>query len=127
MYNSTVMDHYQNPRNVGVMADANGVGMAENSACGDATQLYLKIQDERIVAASFKTYGCPASIAASSMLTEMLKGLIVDEAVGITRQDVAHALGGLPSTKVHCSVLAEDAVRAAVQDYRRRQRDKGKR
>jgi nitrogen fixation NifU-like protein len=118
------MDHYQHPRNVGVMADASGVGMAENSACGDAMQLYLKIQDDRIKAASFKTYGCPASIAASSILTEILKGLTVDEAREITRQDVANALGGLPQTKVHCSVLAEDAIRAAVQDYERKQRDK---
>jgi len=106
------------------MPDADGVGMAENSVCGDAMQLYLKIQDERIVTAMFKTYGCPASIAASSMLTEMLRGRTIDEAMGITRQDVANAIGGLPPTKIHCSVLAEDAIRAAIQDYRRRWKDK---
>jgi nitrogen fixation NifU-like protein len=117
------MDHYQHPRNVGVMDDADGVGMAENSACGDTMELYIKVQDGRILVATFKTYGCPASIAASSMLTEMLRGRTMEETMGITRQDVANALGGLPPMKIHCSVLAEDAVRAAIQDYRKRQGD----
>ena len=120
MYNPTVIDHFRNPRNVGILPDPDGEGYAENSACGDATTLYLRVTDGRIAEARFRTFGCAAAIAASSALTEMLKGRSVDEALRIRKEDVAEALGGLPPTKLHCSVLAEDAVRAAVDDYRKR-------
>ena len=112
------MDHYQNPRNVGVLDEADAVGVAENSACGDVLHLYLQIRDGRVVAASFKTFGCAAAIAAGSMLTEMVTGSSVEQICAYTKQDVVDALGGLPPMKVHCSVLAEDAIKAAVEDYR---------
>lgn len=121
MYNPTVIDHFQNPRNVGSLPDPDGQGYAENSACGDAMTLYLRVADGRIAEAKFRTFGCAAAIAASSALTEMLRGRSLDEALQIRKEDVAGALGGLPPTKLHCSVLAEDAVRAAVDDYRKRQ------
>ena len=122
MYNEIIMDHFKNPRNVGQIEDADGVGEAENSVCGDTTKLYLMIQEGKIRDSKFKTFGCTAAIAASSMLTQMLKGLRVEEAVKITKEDVSNALGGLPPLKVHCSVLAEDAVKSAVEDYKQRAR-----
>ena len=121
MYNATVIDHFKNPRNVGILPDPDGQGYAENSVCGDAMTLYLRVADGRIAEAKFRTFGCAAAIAASSALTEMLRGRSLDEALQIRKEDVAGALGGLPPTKLHCSVLAEDAVRAAVADYRKRQ------
>ena len=122
-YNDTVLDHYQNPRNVGELDPVSAVGVAENSACGDILHLYLQIDNGRAQRASFKTFGCAAAIAAGSMLTEMITGARLDEISRITKRDVVDALGGLPPMKVHCSVLAEDAVRAALEDYRIRQID----
>ena len=118
MYNPTVIDHFKNPRNVGSLPDPDAKGYAENSVCGDVMTLYMRVTGSRIVEAKFKTFGCAAAIAASSALTEMLKGLTLDEALKISKTDVSDALGGLPSTKIHCSVLAEDAVKAAVADNR---------
>lgn len=116
-YSATVMDHFMNPRNVGEIEDASGVGEVGNPACGDMMRLYLKIEDGRIVDAKFRTFGCGAAIASSSMLTEMIKGKTVDEARDITNQHVADALGGLPPVKIHCSVMAEQAVKSALDDY----------
>lgn len=116
-YNPTVMDHFMNPRNVGEIEDASGVGEVGNPACGDMMRLYLKIEDGRIVDAKFRTFGCGAAIASSSMLTEMLKGKTVEEARAITNKEVSEALGGLPAVKIHCSVMAEQSVKAAIDDY----------
>ncbi|MEW5701657.1 MAG: iron-sulfur cluster assembly scaffold protein [Candidatus Zixiibacteriota bacterium] len=116
-YNATVTDHFQNPRNAGDMEDPSCVGIARNSECGDLLKLYLKIDGGRIVAAKFKTYGCGAAIASSSMLTELLIGRTVAEATAITNVEVAEALGGLPERKLHCSVLAQEATRAAMADW----------
>ncbi len=120
LYNDIVLDHYQHPRNAGVLEEADAVGLAENSACGDVLQLYLRIQDDRVVRARFKTFGCAAAIAAGSMLTEMVQGETLERIRRISKEEVAAALGGLPPMKVHCSVLAEDAIRAALEDYRSR-------
>lgn len=117
LYNDIVLDHFQNPRNVGVMEDADAVGKAENSACGDVLHLYMKIEGERIARLSFKTFGCTAAIAAGSMLTEMLAGASLEDLGKIRKEDVVEALGGLPPLKLHCSVLAEDAIRAALRDF----------
>jgi nitrogen fixation NifU-like protein len=117
-YNSVVMDHFKHPRNMGEMEDADGVGNATNPVCGDTMRLFIKVEDQRIVAATFLTFGCGAAIAASSMTTEMIKGRTIEEALGISDQDVVEALGGLPPTKVHCSVLAERALGSAIADYR---------
>ena len=117
LYNDTVLDHYQNPRNMGELEAADAVGIVENSACGDVLQLYLQIDAGRIARATFKTFGCAAAIAASSMLTEMIKGVTLKELQQVCKEDVAEALGGLPPMKLHCSVLAEDAIRAALEDY----------
>ena len=117
LYNDIVLDHYRNPRNTGVLEGADAVGKAENSACGDVLHLYLQIQEGRVRAARFQTFGCAAAIAAGSRLTEMVTGLTLDELRGIRRQDVVDALGGLPPMKVHCSVLTEDAIRAALEDF----------
>ena len=117
LYNDTVLDHYRNPRNTGVLEGADAVGKAENSACGDVLHLYLQIEEGRVRAARFQTFGCAAAIAADSRLTEMVTGLTLDELRGIRRQDVVDALGGLPPMKIHCSVLAEDAIRAALEDF----------
>ena len=119
-YSALVMDHFQRPRNAGVMEDANGVGDEENPACGDVARLFLRIEGAIILRASFQARGCPASIAACSVATEMARGKSIAEIEGLSRQDVADALGGLPPGKVHCSVLAADALHKAVQDYRRR-------
>ncbi len=119
-YTEKVMDHYEHPRNVGVVENANGVGVVGNPACGDVMKLTIRVEDNRIVDAKFKTFGCGAAIATSSMVTEMVKGKTIDEALAITNRTVAEALGGLPKVKMHCSVLAEDALKAAIDDYRKR-------
>ena len=120
LYNDIVLDHYQNPRNVGILEDADAVARVENSACGDVLQLYLKIEAGRVVGAAFKTFGCAAAIAAGSMLTEMIEGATLEEIEKLRKEDVASALGGLPPMKMHCSVLAEDAIQVALQHYRSR-------
>ncbi len=117
MYSEKVMDHFENPRNVGELEGANAIGQVGNAKCGDIMKMYLKIEDEVIVDASFKTYGCGAAIATSSMATEMVKGKTIKEALQLTNKAVMEALDGLPPAKVHCSVLAEEAIKAALQDY----------
>ena len=116
-YSEKVMDHFMNPRNVGEIESADGVGEVGNPACGDMMRLYLKIDEGKVVDAKFRTFGCGAAIASSSMLTEMVKGKTVDEARAITNQHVADALDGLPAVKIHCSVMAEQAVKSALDDY----------
>lgn len=117
-YTDTVMDHFMNPRNVGDMEDADGIGESGNPVCGDMMRLYVKIDGDRIADVKYKTFGCGAAIASGSMATEMFKGKTIDEALKVTNEDVIEALGGLPPAKVHCSVLAEDALKAAIEDYR---------
>ena len=119
-YTENVLDHYQNPRNVGEIEDADGAGIVGNPTCGDMMQLTIKVQDDRITNIKFKTFGCGAAIATSSMVTEMVKGKTVEEALQVTNRDVADALDGLPPIKMHCSLLAEQAVKAAIDDYRER-------
>jgi len=119
-YSELVMDHFANPRNMGDMENPSCVGDVGNPACGDMMRLYLKIEDGVIVDAKFKTFGCGAAIASSSILTEMLKGKKLEDAMKISDEAVAEALGGLPPTKIHCSVLAEDALRSALQDYEKK-------
>jgi nitrogen fixation NifU-like protein len=116
-YSEKVMDHFMNPRNVGEIESPDGVGEVGNPACGDMMRLYLKIEEGRVRDAKFRTFGCGAAIASSSMLTEMIKGKTVDEARAITNQQVAEALDGLPAVKIHCSVMAEQAVKSALDDY----------
>jgi nitrogen fixation NifU-like protein len=116
-YSSKVIDHFSNPRNVGQMENADGIGEAGNGTCGDIMRLYLKIEDNIITEAKFNTFGCGAAIASSSMATELLKGLTIDEARRLTNLAVAEALDGLPPSKMHCSVLAEEAIKAALDDY----------
>jgi len=121
MYTEKVLDHFQNPRNVGEMTDANGVGTVGNAKCGDIMQMFIKVNDEDVIEdVSFKTFGCGAAIATSSMATEMIKGKTVEEALQLSNAAVVEALEGLPPQKIHCSVLAEEAVKAAVEDYRKR-------
>lgn len=117
MYTDKVMDHFTNPRNVGSIADANGVGEVGNAKCGDIMRIYLKVDDDIITDVRFKTFGCGAAIATSSMVTEMVKGKTLDEALAISNQAVAEALGGLPPAKMHCSNLAADALHEAIKDY----------
>ncbi|MBI4335579.1 MAG: Fe-S cluster assembly scaffold protein NifU, partial [Candidatus Omnitrophica bacterium] len=116
-YSDKVMDHFRNPRNVGDMPDADGTGHVGNPTCGDIMELYLKVRDGVIVDAKFKTFGCGAAIATSSMVTELVKGKTVDEALKISNRAVAEALGGLPPIKMHCSLLAEQALKSAIDDY----------
>jgi len=118
MYSEKVMDHFMNPRNVGEMPDANGVGMEGNPTCGDAMQLFIKVENDRIVDAKFRTFGCGAAIAVSSMITEMIKGKTLDEAMSMSKEAVANELGGLPPQKMHCSNLGADALKKAIADYR---------
>ncbi len=119
-YTEEVMDHYENPRNVGIVENANGIGVVGNPACGDVMKLTIRVENDTIVDVKFKTFGCGAAIATSSMVTEMVKGKNLDEALKISNKSVAEALGGLPKVKMHCSVLAEDALRAAIDDYKKR-------
>lgn len=119
-YSDKVMDHFMNPRNMGEIEDADGVGEVGNPACGDVMKLFLKIENDRIVDVKFKTFGCGAAIASSSMTTELIKGKTIDEALKLSNQAVAEALGGLPAAKEHCSVLAEDALKAALEDYKKK-------
>lgn len=119
-YNPRVMDHFTHPRNMGEMDDPDGVGEATNPVCGDTLRLFLKVSDDRIVDVRFLTFGCAAAIAASSITTEMIRGKTLDEVLGISDRDVVDALGGLPPAKLHCSILAEKAINAAVWDYRKR-------
>lgn len=121
LYSEKVMDHFQNPRNVGKMEDADGVGEVGNAKCGDIMKMYIKVEDDRIVDVKFNTFGCGSAIATSSMATEMIKGKTLDEALELSNQAVVEALDGLPANKIHCSVLAEEAVKAAIEDYRSRQ------
>ncbi|HNY72851.1 MAG TPA: Fe-S cluster assembly scaffold protein NifU [Syntrophales bacterium] len=122
-YSEKVMDHFANPRNVGVIENADGVGKVGNSVCGDIMNLYLRVENDIITDAKFKTFGCGAAIATSSMVTELVKGKTVTEALKISNRAVAEALGGLPPIKMHCSVLAEDALQAAIDDYLKRRRE----
>ena len=117
LYTETVMDHFTNPRNVGEIADADGIGEVGNAKCGDIMKMYLKIDDDRITDVKFETFGCGSAIASSSMATEMIKGKTIEEALSITNKQVVEALGGLPAHKLHCSVLAEEAIKMAVKDY----------
>lgn len=117
MYSEKVMDHFENPRNVGKLEDANAVGEVGNATCGDIMKIYMKIENGIIEDVSFKTFGCGAAIATSSMATELVKGKTVEEALKLTNKAVMEALDGLPPAKVHCSVLAEQAIHAALKDY----------
>jgi nitrogen fixation NifU-like protein len=116
-YSEKVMEHFRNPRNVGEMEKPDGVGHVGNPVCGDIMELYIKVEDDTIVDAQFKTFGCGAAIATSSMVTELVKGKTIDEALEISNRAVAEALGGLPPIKMHCSVLAEEALKSAIDDY----------
>ncbi len=119
-YTEKVMDHFRNPRNMGEIKNPDGYGKVGNPKCGDVMAVYIKVKDEIIVDIKFKTYGCTAAIATSSILTELVKGKNIEEALKITRDDVANELGGLPAIKLHCSNLAADALREAVKDYRKK-------
>ena len=121
MYSELVMEHFTNPRNVGVIEDADGVGKEGNPVCGDLMEIFIKVEDNRIDDIKFKTFGCGAAIATSSMVTEMVKGKTLDEALEVSNKAVAEALGGLPPIKMHCSNLAADALHKAIEDYRARQ------
>lgn len=120
-YSEKVMDHFTNPRNVGEIPGASGIGTVGNPVCGDVMKMYLKIENNIIVDVKFKTFGCGAAVATSSMVTEMVKGKSITEALTITNKAVAQALGGLPAIKMHCSVLAEEALRSALKDYYKKQ------
>ncbi|MBQ6036736.1 MAG: Fe-S cluster assembly scaffold protein NifU [Lachnospiraceae bacterium] len=120
LYSEKVMDHFRNPRNVGVIEDANGIGEVGNAKCGDIMKMYLKIEDDIIQDVKFETFGCGSAIASSSMATELIKGQPVSEAMKLTNKAVAEALDGLPDYKMHCSVLAEEAIRNALDDYEKR-------
>jgi len=124
MYTEKVMDHFQNPRNVGEIENADGVGTEGNPTCGDLMTIYIKVEDNIITDVKFKTFGCGAAIATSSMITEMAVGKTIEEALKISRNDVADELEGLPPVKMHCSNLAADALRAAIADYKMKQAEK---
>jgi len=119
-YNKKVLDHFSHPHNVGEIPDADGVGNVGNPICGDVMRLYIKVKDGKIIDVKFKTFGCGAAIATSSMVTDLVKGKTIDEALRISNQAVAEALGGLPKIKMHCSVLAEEALRSAIEDYKKK-------
>ena len=125
MYSDKVIDHFSNPRNVGEIEDASGSGTVGNPKCGDIMKMDIKVEDGIITDVKFKTFGCGAAIATSSMATEMVKGKSIDEALELTNQAVAEALGGLPPVKMHCSMLAEQAIHAAIQDYQKKQQAQG--
>jgi len=124
MYSEKVMDHFQNPRNVGEIENADGIGTEGNPTCGDLMTIYIKVEDNIITDIKFKTFGCGAAIATSSMITEMAVGKTIEEALKISRNDVADELEGLPPVKMHCSNLAADALRAAIADYKMKQAEK---
>lgn len=121
LYSDAVMDHFSNPRNVGELDDANAVGEVGNAKCGDIMKMYMKIEDDTIKDIKFKTYGCGAAVATSSMATELVKGKTIQEALKVTNKAVVEALEGLPPVKVHCSVLAEEAIKTTIADYYKRQ------
>ena len=118
MYTDKVMEHFVNPRNVGEIEDPSGVGQVGNAKCGDIMKIYITVEDDVITEVKFKTFGCGAAIASSSMATELIMGKTIDEALKITNKMVVEALGGLPPVKMHCSILAEEALHAAIEDYR---------
>ena len=124
MYSEKVMDHFSNPRNVGEIKDADGVGTVGNPTCGDLMTMYIKVKDNKLVDVKFKTFGCGAAIATSSMATELAKGRTIEEALALTRAEVAENLGGLPPIKMHCSNLAADALHEAIKDYQKKQKAK---
>ncbi len=124
MYSEKVMDHFMNPRNVGEIADADGIGEVGNAKCGDIMKMYLKINDNIIEDIKFKTFGCGSAIASSSMATELVKGKTIDEALEVTNKAVVEALDGLPPVKIHCSVLAEQAIKSALLDYSKKNKVK---
>lgn len=124
LYNQTVMDHFLNPRNLGDIENADGVGEVGAAACGDIMKISLKVEEGKIVDARFKTFGCGSAIASSSMATELIKGRSIEGAMHMTNQEVVTALGGLPPVKIHCSVLAEEAIKAALEDYLKRHPEK---
>lgn len=124
MYSEKVMDLFMHPVNAGKMENPDGVGEVGNPRCGDIMKIYLRIKDDRIEDVSFETFGCASAIASSSMVTEMVKGLTIDEALAISNKDVVKALGGLPPQKIHCSLLAEEGIQAAIEDYRSKQNAK---
>ena len=124
LYSEKVMDHFRNPRNVGVIEDANGIGEVGNAKCGDIMKMYLKIEDDIVKDVKFETFGCGSAIASSSMATELIKGKPVSEARKLTNEAVAEALDGLPDYKMHCSVLAQEAIESALKDYESRQEQK---
>ncbi|MDO8427070.1 MAG: Fe-S cluster assembly scaffold protein NifU [Deltaproteobacteria bacterium] len=124
MYSDLVMEHFSNPRNVGEIPDADGVGTEGNPVCGDVMRIYIKVEDDRIKDVKFKTFGCGAAIATSSMVTELVKGKGLDEAEKISNSTVAEALDGLPPVKMHCSNLAADALHSAIEDYRKKLTEK---
>ena len=124
-YSDKVMEHFMNPRNVGEIPDADGVGTVGNPVCGDIMKMFIKVKDGVIEDVKFKTFGCGAAIATSSIATELIKGKTIDEALALTNKAVAEALGGLPPVKMHCSVLAEEAVQAAIDDYLKKTTGKG--
>ena len=124
MYTQKVMDHFKNPRNMGEIPDADGVGTVGNPVCGDLMTIYIKVKDDRLEDIKFKTFGCGSAIATSSMITELAKGKTLEEGMKITRGNVADELGGLPPVKMHCSNLAADALHAAIEDYYKKQKAK---
>jgi len=124
LYSEKVMEHFKNPRNVGEIENPDGIGHVGNPVCGDIMELYIKVNDGVITDAKFKTFGCGAAIATSSMITEMVKGKTIEEALEISNRAVAEALDGLPPVKMHCSVLAEEALRSAIEDYLAKSRGK---
>lgn len=124
VYTEKVMDLFMNPKNAGRMEDPDGVGEVGNARCGDIMKIYIRVKDERIEDISFETFGCASAIASSSMVTEMVKGMTLDEALAISNKEVVNALGGLPPQKIHCSVLAEEGIQAAIEDYRSKQKAK---
>lgn len=126
LYNSKVMEHFMNPRNMGDLKEADGIGEVGAAACGDIMKISLKIKDGKIADAKFKTFGCGSAIASSSMATELIKGRTIEEAMSFSNQEVVDALGGLPPVKIHCSVLAEEALKAALDDYLKKHPEKVK-
>ena len=121
MYNQKVIDRFTNPKNVGQIKGADGVGTVGNSTCGDIMKIYLKIEDEKITDAKFKTFGCAAAISSSDVAMDLIKGKTIDEALKVTNKDVMQQLGELPAQKIHCSILAQEAIQAAVEDYRKKE------